>query len=310
MLSRIAESLYWMGRACERAEDTARLLDVHYHVLLEDRWADEAAACRVLLDVMGVDADALDLEPNPQTVTELLAYDRDFPGSIARAITEAWNNARGARESISSEMWEVLNSTHTDLGRHIGRPSGPARHDFFLWVKERTTMLSGLADSTLSRDDGWRFFILGRNLERADMTTRLLSARPGDAWGPMGWTTTLRCASAYEAYLRTYRRAVDASTALEFLLLDRLFPRSVFFSLDTVERALAELDPRAGRVGVDDEVRRRVGRAVAELEFLRIDDVVADLPTTLARLQNGLAQIHEALNRRYFREARAVEWSV
>ncbi|MCU1456022.1 MAG: hypothetical protein JWL73_114 [Actinomycetia bacterium] len=310
MLSRIAESLYWIGRACERAEDTARLLDVHYHVLLEDRWADEAAACRVLLDVMGVDADALELEPNPQTVTELLAYDRDFPGSIARAITEAWNNARGARESISSEMWEVLNSTHTDLGRHIGRPSGPARHDFFLWVKERTTMLSGLADSTLSRDDGWRFFVIGRNLERADMTTRLLSARPGDAWGPMGWTTTLRCASAYEAYLRTYRRAVDASTALEFLLLDRLFPRSVFFSLDTVERALAELDPRAGRVGVDDEVRRRVGRAVAELEFLRIDDVVADLPTTLARLQSGLAQIHEALNRRYFREARAVEWSV
>ncbi len=310
MLSRIAESLYWIGRACERAEDTARLLDVHYHVLLEDRWADEAAACRVLLDVMGVDADALELEPNSQTVTELLAYDRDFPGSIARAITEAWNNARGARESISSEMWEVLNSTHTDLGRHIGRPSGPARHDFFLWVKERTTMLSGLADSTLSRDDGWRFFIIGRNLERADMTTRLLSARPGDVWGPMGWTTTLRCASAYEAYLRTYRRAVDASTALEFLLLDRLFPRSVFFSLDTVERALAELDPRAGRVGVDDEVRRRVGRAVAELEFLRIDDVVNDLPTTLARLQNGLAQIHEALNRRYFREARAVEWSV
>jgi len=84
----------------------------------------------------------------------------------------------------------------------------------------------------------------------------------------------------------------------------------VFFSLDTVERALAELDPRAGRVGVDDEVRRRVGRAVAELEFLRIDDVVNDLPTTLARLQSGLAQIHEALNRRYFREARAVEWSV
>ena len=89
-------------------------------------------------------------------------------------------------------------------------------------------MLAGLADSTMSRDDGWRFLVLGRSLERVDMTARLLSARYGESWGESGWITTLRSCGAYEAYLRTYQRAVDAALAAEFLVLDRLFPRSVF----------------------------------------------------------------------------------
>jgi uncharacterized alpha-E superfamily protein len=151
---------------------------------------------------------------------------------------------------------------------------------------------------------------VGRSLERADMTTRLLSARYGDAFGRTGWTTTLRTCSAYEAYLRAYKHAVDASSAVEFLLLDRLFPRSVYHSLSVAEQCLGDLDPRAARAGVDDEAQRRLGRQCAELEFLHVDDAMDDLPRLLAEIQRGCADVHRAMARRYFRETRVIEWSV
>ena len=116
VLSRIAESLYWIGRYVERAEDTARLLDVHYHLLLEDRRADEAAVCRALLDAMGADEAAIGAEPNAATVTALLAQDLTFSGSITCSVGAAWENARGAREAMSSELWETLNTTYREVG--------------------------------------------------------------------------------------------------------------------------------------------------------------------------------------------------
>ena len=309
MLARIAESLYWIGRYCERAEDTARLLDVHYHVLLEDRTVDEAGACQALLDAMGVPEDALDVEANAAEVTMLLTHDLTYTGSIASSIEAAWENARGAREAISSELWEALNTTHRSMKVRSRATTGRARHELFDWVKERTAMLAGVADSTMSHDDGWHFLLAGRNLERVDMTTRLLSARYGESWGPPGWTTTLRCCSAYEAYLRTYRRPVDASSAVEFLLLDRLFPRSVFFALTTTERALGALDPRADRTGLNDEARRLVGQMCADLAFVRVDHVVTRLAEYVTWLQDACEGVHGALAARYFRETSAIAWS-
>jgi len=309
MLARIAESLYWIGRYCERAEDTARLLDVHYHVLLEDRTVDELGACQSLLDAMGVPEDALDVEANSSEVTTLLTYDFGYSGSIASSLEAAWENARGAREAISSELWEALNTTRQSMRRRSRATTGRARHELFDWVKERTAMLAGIADSTMSHDDGWHFLLAGRNLERVDMTTRLLSARYGETWGPPGWTTTLRCCSAYEAYLRTYRRPVDASSAVEFLLLDRLFPRSVFHALSTTEHALGELDPRAGRAGLNDEARRLVGQMCADLAFVRVDHVVARLAEYVTWLQDACEGVHGALANRYFRETSAIAWS-
>ncbi len=150
--------------------------------------------------------------------------------------------------------------------------------------------------------------MLGRNIERVDMSARILTARVGT--GPAaGWVTTLRCASAYEAYLRTYRHAVDASSAAEFLLLDHLFPRSIMHALVTCERVLEELAPGGGRARVDDEARRRTGIARAELEFLRVDDLVADLPAQLEEVQRAVGAIHGAIAARYFLAERVVEWS-
>jgi uncharacterized alpha-E superfamily protein len=181
-------------------------------------------------------------------------------------------------------------------------------HEFFRQVRDRMTVLAGLADATLARDEGWRFLVLGRNVERIDMSARILSARIGTG-ASGGWVTTLRCASAYEAYLRTYRHAVDASSAAEFLLLDPLFPRSVMYSLVSCERVLEELTPSGVRARIDDEARRRAGIARAELEFLRVDDLVASLPEQLAAVQRAVGAIHESISSRFFLAERVLEWS-
>ena len=130
------------------------------------------------------------------------------------------------------------------------------------------------------------------------------------ACGPSRWTTLLRSCSAYEAYLRTYHRAVDASSAVEFLVLDRMFPRSVFHALSAAETCLVELDPRASRASNHGEARRLLGRKCSELAYLRVDDMLADLGREVESLQTTCAQVHIAVADRYFPEAYTIEWSV
>lgn len=305
MLSRIAEALFWIGRYVERAEDTARILDVHSQILLEDPWVDEGATCSALLDVMGVGGDAV--SPTARGVTEVLAYDDANPTAITGALWAARENARGVRDTISSEMWECLNATwHAVAERRALARASPS--PFFRFVKERAAHFAGLAESTMSRDEAWRFMCLGTALERVDMTCRLLTARWTDAGSSAGWVTTLRCCSAHEAYLRTYRRAVDTSLAASFLLLDRLFPRSVYYSLGVAERRLAELSPGAGRYGIEDEARRAVGRARNALEFRRIHELLVDLPTVLSEVQAAGAETSAVVAARYFHHTQPVQW--
>jgi uncharacterized alpha-E superfamily protein len=306
MLSRIAEALFWIGRYVERADDTARILDVHYHLLLDDPWADEGAACRALLDVMGAAADVI--SPTRRTVSEVLAFDASTPSSIFGSIAAARDSARGVRDSISSEMWECLNATWYGLSERRGAVNiNPAV--FFRYVKERAALFSGLADATMSRDDAWRFLTLGRSLERVDMTCRLLSARWSEAAGSAGWITTLRCCSAHEAYLRTYRRAVDTGLAAEFLLRDRLFPRSVWYSLELASGLLADLSPDGGRFTSGDEARRVIGRARNDLEFRAPRELLDDLPAVLADIQAADATASAAVADRYFHQGHQVRWT-
>ena len=144
MLSRIAESLYWIGRYIERAEDTARLLDVHYHLLLEDRRVDESAACAGAARRDGRRPDdAIGDEPNAADGHRAARAGPHVLGSIACSLGAAWENARGAREAISSEMWETLNTTYREVGSRARAGTGPARHEFFGWVRERAAALHG-----------------------------------------------------------------------------------------------------------------------------------------------------------------------
>src|SRR4051812_5549902 len=208
MLSRIAESLFWIGRYLERADDTARILDVHLQMLLEDPFIDEHSACVALLSVMGVIEGAEQIAPEDvgnvdrNTVLERLAYDRSNPSSIVGSLAAARENARRARETVSSQMWEYINTTW--IGINPARRRATTAHQFFQWVTERATLVAGIADSTMSRDDAWRFLVLGRSIERADMTARLVATSEIRGQTP-AWTTLLRSCGAYESYVRTYR---------------------------------------------------------------------------------------------------------
>jgi uncharacterized alpha-E superfamily protein len=162
----------------------------------------------------------------------------------------------------------------------------------------------------MSRDDGWMFLVLGRSLERVDMTARLISVGSAGVDAGPTWMTVLRCCGAAEAYLRTYRGRVDTERAIEFLLLDRLFPRSVYHALATAERCLRELDPRSGsRVGLEDEALLLIGRLRTELEYARARDVVRDLPTRLADVERTGQELAKAVGARYFEHTRPVVWA-
>ena len=310
MLARNAESLYWIGRYVERADDTARILDVTVHQLLEDSSVDPDHTSRVLLKVLGVKPPSSPL--NVWSLTDLVAFTRDLPGgcSIVDAVSAARENARSAREVTSTELWECLNTTYNALPERERAAKRLGPHQFFAFIEGRAAMFAGLADSTLSRDDGYRFMVLGRAIERIDMTVRLLLSRVGDSASSPAWVTVLRSAGAHDTYLRTYRGVLDASRVVEFMLLDRLFPRSVFHSLRVAEHSLDELDHQPhSRVGATAEAQRLLGRARSELEFLRQGMLLESLEKRLAALQETCRDVGEALALQYFHSAPWVAWS-
>ncbi|MCU1425859.1 MAG: alpha-E protein [Microbacteriaceae bacterium] len=304
MLSRIAESLFWIGRYIERSDGTARILDVHLQLLLEDPWIEEDLACRSLLSVMGSDASE-DTTLTRQDVLSILAVDRSEPASIAYSLGAARENARRAREIVSTELWECLNTTRARMPRKV---SSDKVHEFFGWVRERSALAVGIIESATSRDEAWQFFTLGRSLERADMTARLLATRSlTEASGP-SWTTILRSCGAYEAYLRTYRGVPSAQNAAEFLLLDRLFPRSILFSVTRAEACMRDLEPRSERVGVSDTAQRLLGQIRSELEYRPIDSILEELPRHMDNVQAATSAASEAIRQRYFPTNSAPSW--
>ncbi|KFF59604.1 hypothetical protein JF66_10105 [Cryobacterium sp. MLB-32] len=305
MLSRIAESLFWIGRYIERSDGTARILDAHLQLLLEDPWIDENTACRSLLHLMGHDAATGRLITRAD-VLATLALDRMHPGSIAYALGAARENARRAREIVSTELWECLNATHARMPRKI---ASEKTHDYFAWVRERAALAVGIVESSASRDEAWLFFTLGRSLEQANMTSRLLATRSLTHASAPSWTTILRSCGAYESYLRTYRGVSSAQNAAEYLLLDRLFPRSVVYSITQAERCLREMEPRMDRVGVSDRSLRLLGRIRSQLEYKPITEVLSDLPEQMAIVQRATSTASEAIADRYFPTHASQSWT-
>lgn len=304
MLSRIAESLFWIGRYVERADDTARLLDVHVQMLLEDPWAEEDLACRSLLSVMNRTAPDASVPVGRAHVLALLAYDRYSPSSIAGALTAARENARRAREIISTELWEALNATWNQLPAQMATTR---THDFFVWVRERAAVVAGIVDSTISRDETWNFLVLGRSMERADMTARLLTTRALAGSAGPSWITFLRSCGAHEAFLRTYRGTASDERAAGFLLLDRLFPRSVLHALNDAEACLTGIEPVVDRAGIDD-ARRHIGLARTSLEYRPLSDILDDLPREMEQVQRACGAASDAIRGRYFPSGSPAQW--
>ncbi|MAS56182.1 MAG: alpha-E domain-containing protein [Nocardioides sp.] len=304
MLSRIAESMFWIGRYVERAEDTARILDVQTQMILEDATLDQDEICHGLLSIMGVEdtPEHVDLS----YVLNKLAYDPTSPVSIAAAIGAARESARRARETLSVPLWEVINTANRDIvSGQFGARRAPG---VFQWVRERAALINGTADATMTRDEGWQFLMLGRCVERADMTSRLVATASITSSTTAQWTNTLRACGAYEAFLRTYRGQETERAAAEFLLLDRLFPRSVVFSLNRAEVCLDNLENSGQRAGFQNDAQRLLGRTRAELEYRSLSDVVADLPSEMERLQRTCALATDAVTRRFFAGSEAMSW--
>lgn len=302
MLSRIAESLFWIGRYLERAEDMARLLDVQLQLTVEDPVVDQAAAGRLLLTVMGVEAAG---PVDEELVMRLLCHDPDSPSSIVAALKGARESARRSRETVSTEMWEGINTTWYAVRTGELRRVRPALA--FRWVRERCAVITATADSTMSHDQGWLFLVVGRSIERVDMTARLVTAAAAGR-SPTAWTTALRACGAHHAFVRSHHDQDSDHEAAEFLLLDRLFPRSLVHTLDAAIDALDRLDGPGRRGSAEGEAMRVLGRARAELEYRAPGELLVGLPDRMSDLQLACAQVNAAISRHYFEGAVAAEW--
>lgn len=305
LLSRVAESIFWIGRYVERAEGTARILDVIVHHSLEERGADSSEAAARLLTVMGLPAPSV--PPDLWEVTEVLAHDPSSPSSIAGALIAARDNARAVRHVLPVELWEKINSTRVELHSEweLSQRAGPSTYLNF--VKNQIAAIVGLADTTMSRDETWLFFTVGRSLERTDVVARQLASLPLEQLSESGLVTLLRSCGGYEPYLRLAHGVVKLDPVVNFLLRDGLFPRSAFAALVTCESCLAQM---SGASSTWDEARGLVGLARAELEFSSPAMLLPDLGRRLERLLSACSSASDAITRRYFTHEAPIEWHV
>ncbi|MDA8045897.1 MAG: alpha-E domain-containing protein [Actinomycetota bacterium] len=299
----MAESLFWIGRYLERAEGTARILDVVVHHALEEPTADSDVMAGRLVDSMGVTPAT---QMSLSETTQLLCFERESGSSITGAIAAARENSRAVRNVLPSELWERVNATWVNLPtqRLHARRKGPST--FLSWVKIQTAAITGLADTTMSHDQTWLFFTLGRVIERADMTARLLGTLPLDLFSESGLVTLLRSCGGHEPYLRQANGIIDPNGVIDFLLRDGLFPRSVLCSLTS---AATCIDAIGGyRSGGWDPARGDIGMARAELEFLAPAHVLEDLPHLLSRVHSACSRANDSIARQYFAHGPATLW--
>ena len=314
MLARHAENLFWTGRYIERAEDTARLLDVTYHALLESTPFEARRTWRDLLSVLSLEPAfaATGRELTASGVSEFLVLDADQPGSIVNSVTYARENIRSLRELVSTEVWEAINGFHLELQARDLLADLEHPHTLYALVKRRCQYLAGVAAETLARDDGWRFLQIGWMLERAEMTCRLLDVRyalePLSEGGYHHWLGMLKSASAAEAFRRAHQTSVEPTDVLEFLLLARNLPRSLLFCLRRVEQELSRLGSGDGRLT---RPERLLGRLRADLEYADLHEIAADdLHGFLDHMQKGIRQVAEAVAVQFFRNSHEVSLTV
>src|SRR5690349_10783311 len=249
MLSRVASSIYWMSRYIERAENLARFIDVTMNVILDqplgsgEQWeplvrttGDEAYFAKKYKDFTSAN------------VRQFLTFDTEYHSSIITSVSIARENARTVREAISSESWEQLNTFYWFVKSASQRGVLAATSEFYGEVKQHSHLFNGVYDSTISRGPGWHFANLGRALERADKTSRILDVKYftllpriydiGTTRDDLLWSAVLRSVSGFEMFRKRYH-SLTIHRIVDFLVLDRAFPRAMRFCVDEAARALA-----------------------------------------------------------------------
>ncbi len=249
MLSRVASSIYWMARYIERAENLARFVDVAINVSL-----DHAAAQQWEPLVRATGDEEYFLEKyadyTSENVRQFLTFDLDYSSSILSCIASARENARTVREAISSESWETLNAFYLFLSKAAKRDIRHANSDLYAEVKKQSHLFSGIFDSTMSRDKGWYFANIGRFLERADKTSRILDVKYftllphvsdiNTTVDDLLWSAVLRSVSGFEMFRKRYH-TLNIERIIDFLVLDTRFPRAITYCVRTAAGSLAKV---------------------------------------------------------------------
>lgn len=317
MLSRIAENLYWTGRYIERAENTARLLNVNYLALIEAPLVPGAKG--IVTEQWGPllsFSENVELfkeyfdKPDAQSVATWLALSYENPGSIRSSLALARENARTLRDRISGEMWESINSSYLQLcveaPDHLDEDN---LYDYCVGAKDFSHLFFGMAESTLTHDLGWYFIKAGRHLERADNTLRALRIRYKNYRGqtqPVAegleahrGMALLKSLSAYEAFRKYYHTALEPKYIAEFLLLHGQSPRSVRYNVRRLFEAtndLAKYNP-----DVDSEAKRLAGWLGSRLEYMpTVEQIIDKEKPSIDDLIDALADISNAISKTYF----------
>lgn len=296
MLSRTADHLYWMSRYIERAESLARLVDAHYRMSLLPHSAETLShSLRATMTALHMEEAYRERHENitPRTVFEFVSLDRDYSGSIVSCLRAARENARAVRGSLTSELWETLNSTWLDVRSWITRTPYADIGQFVEWVKERSHLTRGVTIGTMLRDEAFHFTRIGTFLERADSTARILTAhqsdlKPGADAGsvpdPFQWSVLLRALSAFEVYRRVYRDVITPVRVAQLLILRDDMPRSL---LRCCKEVYGNLRSVANEHSAETE--RRAGEMHAMLHFTRMENILEEgLPEFLARFSSGI----------------------
>jgi len=305
MLSRVADSLYWMSRYLERAEHTARLIAVKLESMIEQSreeadssWARVVAALSAEEYVPSV--------PDAFAITQGLAFDHNNPSSLLASLRNARDNARQVREQLSMEVWENLNRLYLRLqpvtmdGIWVHHPER-----LFREVMEELYTLGGVTYSTLSHGEGWYFLELGRHIERAQLVSRLLDLHFGasnsiveEAPKYFDWLVLLKFCSAFEPYCKVYTAAIQPEKIAEFLLFDAEFPHSVRFGVERLRRSLESVH-QATSSRRSDRLGKLAGRLTAALSYTPIEEIMSNLHEFSTSIRRLCRQIHGGIYQVY-----------
>ncbi len=286
MLSRVANSIYWLNRYIERAENYARFVDVNFNLALdlppdvEEQWEP--------LVIATADNNKFKEHydsPTRDNIIHFMTFDAQNPNSILSCLQSARENARTIRETISKEMWEHVNRLYWKVkDAAAARRAWEMRHfqDFFEEIKLNCQTFYGIIDSTITRNEGWHFGRLGRMLERADKTTRFLDVKyftllPNlDAVGsPLDlllWSSVLKSVSAYNMYRQQFK-LINSAHIVDFLILDKNFPRAVLYCIRQAELSLYEISGVNITGGYSNPAERKLSKLRSEVEFTEIEGI-------------------------------------
>ncbi len=306
MLSRLAESFYWIGRYVERAEASARLLAEHHQLIVEDKRVTPERGAQVLLDALLLPGGADD-DNTPSGLVRQVLGDPEDTSSVSGAVHAARENARAIRDALSADVFEALNSVDMRLSLAVSKPDIRSPGVLLYGVLERLAVVHGVIDWTSPRDEGYLFLRLGRTLERIDMTARLLAVHHEQMWPESGPVAMLRATGGLHAFLRG-RNPMSGEQVRGFLVLDPLFPRSMLGSSRIAEDTVRALEQQ-GSEDATGRLLRTVGLLRSALEF---SSSSPDPATVDAMAESGLVSSTQAgleVSEAFFRQVGTTVWS-